>query len=654
MTRALRSALLALALALAGAGAAHAQDPRPAPRDTLPRPAPRDTTPPAGPDSVQVGIPPEAVRGDTLPNVGQDTVPPDSTIAAPSFPAFPLPPGNGFADGTWFFGARELGQFHGMSVAALLDRIPGLSITRGGSFGRPLGISPFFSGGGRLRVFLDGYELRAMSGATPDLQRIPIVNLAEVRVERGMHEVRVDLTSFRLTDIRPYALIEGMDGDYDSRALRGMFTRPIGRRFVGEIALDLVETDGFLRREPYGSTHIVGRLGYQFRPDLGVQLEYRSSAIDAQRSLGGNSFDSEILDRTELVLRGRGRFLGRLNLEAMIGRTRQEPASAVDTLTVRTENLQAEIRASIPARIGQLTGGVRLHRGEEESWAPDATEIWGRLDFIPAPWLAATGQVRALTFGDVSGLETQATLRAGPWGGIAVFGQLAAGKRGIPYLSSDSVIVRTVGGLVGLPGFPELDTVLVRSFQVAAPSLSALRAGAELTRGSMRFGAAVVSHDVGEWVAYGYPYDRTFKPLDDDRLTGVEAYATFPVYWRQVRFGGWYQRWLGDADRPYLPTQLGRAALEFTGIYRGGNLEPVIRLELEGRDQALAPNRTTGALDVTPRYFVMNSYVQVRILEVRAFWRFDNIFNQRGAFDVPGTEIPGGRAIFGVRWFFRN
>jgi hypothetical protein len=651
MTRALRSALLALALALAGAGAARAQDP--VPRDTVPRPAPRDTTPPAGPDSVRVGIPSEAVRGDTLPN-GRDTVPPDSTIAAPAFPAWTLPPGNGFADGTWFFGARELSQFHGMSVAGLLDRIPGLNVTRGGSFGRPLGISPFFSGGGRLRVFLDGYELRAMSGATPDLQRIPIVNLAEVRVERGMHEVRVDLTSFRLTDIRPYALIEGMDGDFDSRALRGMFTRTIGRRMIGEIGLDLVETDGFLRREPYGSTHVVGRLGYNFRPDLGLQLEYRSSAIDAQRSLGGTSSDIEILDRGELILRGRGRFLGRLNLEAMVGRTRQEPASAQDTLTVPTQNLQAEVRASIPARIGQLTGGLRLHRGEEESWAPDATEVWGRLDFIPRPWLAATGQVRALTFGGVSGLETEATLRAGPWSGVAVFGQLAAGKRGIPYLTVDSVVGRTVGGLVGLPGFPELDTVVVRDFAVAGPSLNALRVGAELTRGSIRVGGALVAHDIGEWAPYGYVYDRAFTPRDDDRLTGFEGYATFPVYWRQLRFGGWYQRWLGEADRPYLPTQLGRAALEFTGVYRQGNLEPVIRVELEGRDQALAPNRATGTMDLTPRYFIMNAYVQVRILEVRAFWRFDNMFNQRGAFDVPGTEIPGGRAIFGVRWFFRN
>jgi hypothetical protein len=655
MTRIARSALWALALALAGAGAARAQDPRPAPRDTVPRPAPRDTIPrdTVRRDSVQVPIPGEAVRGDTLPNAAADTAPPDSTIAAPSFPAFPLPPSRGFSDGSWSFGRAELGRFHGLSAAELLDRIPGMALTRSGSFGRPLGVSPFFSGGGRMRIFLDGYELRPVHGATPDLQRIPIVNLESMRVQRGLNEVRVDLTSMRLADIRPYAQIEGMDGDYDSRALRGLFSRPILRRFMGEVALDLVETDGFLRREPYGSTHSIVRLGYNFTPEIGVQLERRGSSIDLERRQGGATVEFESFDRSETILRARGRFLGRLNVEAMVGRTTLEPAGD-DTVTFATENLQAGARATLEAGFGQLSGGFRFHSGDEDSWALDASEAWGRVDFSPRPWLAATGEVRALTFGGVSGIETEATLRAGPWSGFSVFGAVAAGKRGIPFQSRDSVVESTIGGIVGIPGVPTLDTVEVVAFRTADPSLNALRAGAELNRGSVRLGAAFLSHDVGSVVPYGYLYDRGFEPSDGGRQTGVEAYVSVPVYWRQLRLDGWYQRWLGDADRPYMPTQLGRAALEFTGLYRGGNLEPTIRVEMEGRDQALAPNRVTGALDVTPRYFILNTYVQVRILDVRIFWRLDNAFNQRNAFDVPGTELPGTRALYGVRWFFRN
>jgi TonB-dependent receptor-like protein len=661
--RALRRLLTALAPALAGAGAAlapaAAQDtipprprPAPAPRDTVPRPPP-DTVPRPPRDTTRIGIPPEAVRGDTLPDqaAGQDTVPPDSTIAAPAFPAHPLPPAHGFADAAWVFGRQELGQFHGLSVAELLDRIPGLGITRAGSFGRPLAVSPFFSGGGRMRVFLDGYELRALSGSSSDLQRIPIVNLAEVRVHRGMHEVRVDLTSFRLSDVRPYALIEGMDGDYDSRALRGMFTRPVGRRFLAEIALDLVETDGFLRREPYGSTHGIGRLSYAFSPDLGLQLEYRTSKVDAERRIGQTRLAFESFDRSELILRGRGR-IGRLHLEALAGRTKLEPAGE-DTVTLPVDNLQAEVRATVESRIGLLSGGVRLHRGEEDGWAPDATELWGRLDFAPGRGLAATGEVRSLTVGGVTGLETEATLRAG-LGAFSVFGSLAAGTRGIRFRDDTTLVVPTIGGIVGLPGVPTLDTIPAAFFRTADPALNALRAGAEYAGSRVRLGAAFVSHDVEMLLPFGFVTDAGVGEAEGERVTGVEGYASFPIRWRQLRFEGWYQRWLSGEERRYLPTQLGRAALEFTGLYRGGALEPLIRLELLGRDQAQAPDPATGELVVTPRYALVNAYVQIRILDVRVFWRFDNLLNQRGRFELPGTELPGGRALYGVRWFFRN
>ncbi|HEX2202260.1 MAG TPA: TonB-dependent receptor plug domain-containing protein, partial [Longimicrobium sp.] len=288
------SALLAAALLfLAAESPAAAQDTIPRPRvparvdslvrarpDTVPpRPVPRDTVPE---DSLRVGIPPEAIRGDTLPD-RQDTVPPDSTIAARSFPAHPLPPALGFAAQSWLWGRNELQYFHGLSVADLLERIPGLIVTRSGSFGQPPGVSPFVSGGGRFRIFLDGYELRPMDASLPDLQRVPLVNLESMRVERGLHQVRVDLVSFRHGDIRPLAMVEGMDGDFDSRALRGFFSRPLGSKFVGEIGLDLVETDGYRRSGPFGATNVISRLSYAFTPDVGLQVEYRQGSVDRER-----------------------------------------------------------------------------------------------------------------------------------------------------------------------------------------------------------------------------------------------------------------------------------------------------------------------------------------------------------------------------------
>ena len=283
MSRTLRPALFAAALAL-GAIAAPS---RVLAQDTIPRlppppaPAPRDTTPR---DSARVSIPGEAIRGDTIPNAAQDTAPPDSTIAAPSFPTHPLPPTYGFSDGSWTFGPAQLQYFHGLSLADLIDAIPGLVSTRSGGFGRPMGVSPFASGGGRFRIFLDGYELRPLGSATPDLQRIPLVNLASVRVQRGLEEVRVDLTSLRLADVRPLAQIEGMDGDLGTRALRALFTRPFGRRMVGEIALDLESSEGARRQQKFSVTHSVSRLSYS-RPGQGQRAATGCSRRSRRRQL---------------------------------------------------------------------------------------------------------------------------------------------------------------------------------------------------------------------------------------------------------------------------------------------------------------------------------------------------------------------------------
>jgi hypothetical protein len=648
----LASALAALALALAAPARALAQ------RDTVPArppaPAPRDTTPrPPRRDSAQVAIPGEAVRADTLPGAKQDTAPPDSTIAAPTFPDHPLPPTHGFSDASWTFGPAELQYFHGLSLADLLDRIPGLVLTRSGGFGRPLGVSPFASGGGRFRVYLDGYELRPLGSSIPDLQRIPMVNLQSVRIQRGLEEIRVDITSLRLADVRPLAQIEGMDGDLATRALRGLFTRPIGKHFLGEVALDVDQSEGARRRQKFRETSTLTRLGYAFSPTWGVQAEYRVTKLSSENTLTiSEAVVEENSDRGEAILRGRGLLAGRVNVEAMVGRSLLSPA-ANDSVTRRVRSLQADLRLTMPLRIGMLAAGARLHRGQEESWAPDQREVWGRLDFAPGRLLAASAEVRQLSLGGVNGVEATGSLRAGPWKGVSVFGQVAGGSRGIRFLLDTTEVMKAITGIGG-GGARTLDTVSVRELRTLDGSLNAVRGGAELDRGLVHLGAAFLHHRVEQTAPYGVPFD-VGAPLQPGlAVSGVEAYGSIPLYFRELTLEGWYQRWLKVPDRVYLPAQLGRAAIQFRGRYKGGNLEPTIRLEMVGRDQALAWDSTTSANVLIPRYAIFNWFVQVRIIDIRVFWRFENAFVERGEYDVPSGIIPGPRALYGVRWFFRN
>ena len=654
---ALRHTLAALAV-LAGAALAHAPA---AAQDTIPRPRPlpADTIPRVGPDSVQVPIPPEAVRGDTLPDRGgtpaaRDTAQQDTTVPAPLFPAHPRPPAFGFADGAWVLDREALRYFQGQSLAELLDRIPGLVITRTGSFGRPMGVSPFGAGGGRFRIFVDGWELRRLNGSVPDLQQVPLVNLESVRIQRTLQEVRIDLTSFRLSDARPYAQIEGADGDYDSRILRGFFTRPVGR-FLPEIGLDLVETDGYRRREPFGASHRVARISYLFAPDVGVQLEYRGAAIDSE-DRGLDQGDPQLLesfDRSELVLRARARLLGGLWLDGQVGRARQEPVGDDET-TPEAESVQALLRATFQARFGTLGGGVRLYRSDDETWGPDGTEVFARADLTPSPIVSAWAEARSIAVDGASGVETEGGARVGPFGGFSLFGSIAAGGRGIRFAQDTALEVPTAGGVIGFPG-QEVDTLFVADYRTLESSLNGLRAGAELARGNWVVGAAYVVQDVDRLAPYGLFFDRGLAPVDGDAASAVEAYVSAPVIWPSLRLDGWYLRFLGDAGRPYQPTQLGRAALQFNRVYFGGNFEPTVRLEAVARDEALAREAVTGGVTVpTQAYALFNLSVQLRILDIRVFWRFENLANRRSAFDVPGFQLPGGRALFGLRWFFRN
>src|SRR5262249_27739114 len=157
-----------------------------------------------------------------------------------------------------------------------------------------------------------------------------------------------------------FAQIEGMDGDLGSRALRAIFTRPIGKRFVGEVGLDLDQSDGSLRRQDFSVTHSVSRLSYAISPTWGVQAEGRTTKLNSESQITDQP-GVESLDRTEAILRMRGLLLGRINLEGIVGRSLQKPAGN-DTTTLRTRNLQADARATIPLRIGQLAAGFRVNR----------------------------------------------------------------------------------------------------------------------------------------------------------------------------------------------------------------------------------------------------------------------------------------------------
>jgi hypothetical protein len=655
-----RAALAAAALFCAAASvpcpARAQQQPLPAPRDTLPRPR-RDTIP-GRRDTLTVPIPPEQQAHDTLPDKSaRDSVPADSARPAPNFPTWPEPP-SGSWSGSWTLTRADLDHYQGMSLLELLERVPGILVLRTGTVGQPAAISQAALGGGRLRVFMDGYELLPISYGTVDVQQISLADLQSLRVERGPAGIRVDVSTFRLEDRRPFAQVEAGDGDFSSRTLRGFFARVFGGGSVFQGTYDLEDTGGFARVQPFTSTTFGARYSRTFGPDRGVQIEYRRVSVDRDEigtgaATGtGNIFSfPESTDRTDLVLRGRARLAGGLWVDAFAGRSRREPAGT-DSVTIGGAATQLGGRAALTVPLGDLSAEARLVRGDDRTFSPDETDLQARADLHPLPWLAASGQVRSLTLAGVTGLETEASARVGPAAGFTFFGTLAAGKRPVRWVRDSTFTRRTFGGLGG--GTPAEVAESTHVFGTATESLTGLRLGGEWNHGTILLGGAAVRLDPEQVASFGLGFDSIPRPVGGAATDGVEAYASLPLYFHWLRFDGWYTRLNDTADRPYLPLDYGSGSVQYHNTFFTGNLEPTARIEGVVRGPAAVPDQAGGFTARTQRYALFNFFLQIRIIDVRVFVRAENLLSRRTAVDVPPYFLPGTRTIYGFRWFFRN
>src|SRR5690606_38333089 len=81
---------------------------------------------------------------------------------------------------------------------------------------------------GRIRVFMDGVELAAITprtGGLFDLSTIELWPLERVQVERGAGELRVHLRSWRVTRTAPDTRTDVATGQYRTNVFRGFFGR---------------------------------------------------------------------------------------------------------------------------------------------------------------------------------------------------------------------------------------------------------------------------------------------------------------------------------------------------------------------------------------------------------------------------------------------
>lgn len=642
-----RSRLAAVVWCVLCAAPAAAQ--RPVPPDTLPS----DTLPPR---AERVAIPPEAVASDTLPGDSLMPAPPDSTRPAPALPGYPDPLPTGWAFARWELSRDEILRYRGLSLLDLLERFPGLQAIRSGGFGRPAGLAAAGLGGAAVRLFVNGYEIDPLGFPSHDLQRIGLIDLASLRVERTPAGVRVDLSTFRLPDARAYSEVEAAAGNYGTRVLRATLSRIVGSRNVFTAAYDLASTSGVALAEPYQARGGKVRWIHELSPRTGLALEFAQRGVER----GGTAAPVDFT-RRDLTLRARHELFAGLTIDGIVGRSRWSAETPPGTVLPDVRRTQGMLRALWMAGPADVEVSARIRAGDGGAAAP-GTDLSARGVLRPLPWVTVEGEVSAATHAGATAALASAAARAGPFAGLSAFASVTAGDRWLALrrdttITDELVVEDTVDGV---PVTRTEERMRVEpAFSSILSSGSGARLGAEWTAGGAVVGAAALLRAPSTVAPFGVFFDRGIEPIAVGAARGVEGYASLPLPWtgRTIRLEGSASAWEETGGRPYLPVREARIALEYHDVRIEGQFEPTLRLEAVHRGETLVPNVEGTAFGyVAPDYTHLNLLLQIRVLDVRAFLIWENPTHNRLALDLPpgpGFQ-PGQRVVYGARWWFRN
>jgi hypothetical protein len=624
--------------------AAQAPDTTPPPADTIPPPPPPPDTippppPPPPPDTIPP-VPPDTippVPPDTIPPVPPDTIPPTPPDTVPVDTVPPEPPREppvlgpmryigptGWAVGAWEWQRADLMRLPDLSLLHLLERVPGVTPARVASVGQPEGAAVFGSAAGAIRYEIDGFELDPLVAPTFDPSRFPLVALESVRIERTVTGATVRIRTLTPRDARPQTVIEAGTGDLRTNLFRGTFLAP--RILDGGLGLGF-ENLGAQTITGDASNQVAGWLKWTWaRDESGVQLEYRQVTTD--RTGVGQGLDGT---RRDWVARARHRF-GALSAEAYAGASNVEDQRGGEVVREGSPQVGLRVRVDAPAGVPIQTGAALRFRDHPRLPAQELeVSLWSE----PTPWLGAGGELRHGRWAVGAPTRTvSGRVRAGPFFGFSAFAGASTGSRALAFATP-------FPGASG-PGGWRLNI-----------AETGLRAGIELDRRDLHLGLAAIRNTADSVPGFGLPFDPEAVRLPGGTATGVEAVARLPTGWAPLRVEGSVVAMDVPGAWPYLPAEQWRIALVYHHLpLPSGNLEIYARA-----DHGLRGAMNVATADAPTRvgaYRATDLELSIRVLEVHAFLRWQNVFNRPFQEDVADFPRPGQHVFYGVKWQFWN
>jgi len=630
MAGALRVFVLLASLIVAGGvfvSAVHAQDP-----DSL---SVIPDTSGLALDSLQVAADSAAVEVDSLAIV-VDTLPRMASGVAPSY-----------ANGVWVWGRRALESTIAITLSELVDLVPGVMSLRGGDYGAPVGASAFGVGGGRVRVVWDGFEWVALDGAVPDLSRIGLVGLDEVRVERHPGELLIKIRSMEPTLPEPTTTVHVGTGDLGTNVLRGIFAHPHALGGALTFALDRVDTRGPGLNAAGALSGLSLRYALHWGERGGIVAEVRQLTPKTDLT----EFTSNI-KRNNWNLRGRWRLAEGLIGEVLWGASSLS-RDAIDPVVGLIDARRSQVGLRTSYERGGLWGRGSAHMFSGEGLQDWTSELAGGHSLPQA--FSVDGSLRMERWEGVGVSSWRARAVSRALAGVSLFASYEDGTRGAPYVPEFEQYLRSF-----FPVAPMSPSAVVPLERPAArfTTITGLRAGATLALGSAKVSGARVITESDTFRPLGLPLDRGGPVLDGGKRSGYEFVASVPLPVRGFGVNGSFQAW--DQESIYLPKRSWEGATTYHGLFKEtGNLEVWGTVGVTGRDSMPLPifsveGDPTSELARAPILRYWFAFVQVRVVTVSLFVRWENLTGKPDNFDYPDRLQPRFRTLYGVRWTMNN
>lgn len=576
---------------------------------------------PPVPDSIVV--PPDTLAADTVP--ARELV---------SFPSMPAASHASFADGVWVWDRQALLRSAAVHLTDLLERVPAIAVLRAGVFAQPQAASAFGGTAAGVEIEIDGFPLDPLAAASFDLAQIPLVQLRQVRVERRLGLLRIRLLTEQPAENQPYTRVEAGIGEPAGTLFRGLFLVP--HVIVGPLglAIERLSTDGPGGAEPADVSSGWAKWAWT-DGTRGVQLEL------LQATVGRGGVSPWPIDHTrrDVTIRARNAFGQAVVAEVYAAHSRVEatvPGTATEDepdTEVQRESVQAGVRAAYESPLGVLTATVRYR---DAAFLPRMETVL-EADLGRGPLRVGAEWARASRRNAAATSYTSVRAVVGSFLGAAAFAEITRGSRVAPVFD-DAAAIGT--GAVERDGW---------------------RAGVSLDIGQRATGSiARVSLQPDRARPFGLPFDSAATSSPAGTVSGIEAHGRLIIVPDLLAIESWITDWSDPAGSVYLPVRTWRTALELHTLpLPSGNLEIVAYAEAAHRsamrayDPAPVDVPDGGSFRTMPPHTVFNGYLQIRVIDVRAFVRWDDVLGTDPE-ELPGRVLSGPRIFYGVKWNLWN